>query len=88
MSCAAGHNHHYCRRYVYKNDSRYAIVPNCLLQYEFERRKYAQDLINFDKKFSALFSGKPRTEEFQDGVSHAEFLEYVQHKHQNSYFID
>lgn len=46
-------------------------------QYEFERRKYAQDLIDFDKKFAALFSGKPRTEENQDGVSHAEFLEYV-----------
>ena len=43
-------------------------------QYEFERRKYAQDLINFDKKFSALFSGKPRTEDNQDGVSHEEFL--------------
>ena len=47
------------------------------IQYEFERRKYAQDLIDFDKKFSALFSGKPRTDEFQDGVSHTEFLEYV-----------
>ncbi|KAI0923519.1 hypothetical protein AcV5_009039 [Taiwanofungus camphoratus] len=43
--------------------------------YEFERRKYAQDLIDFDKKFSALFSGKPRTEEYVDGVSHEEFLE-------------
>ena len=49
------------------------------IQYEFERRKYAQDLIDFDKKFSALFSGKPRTDEFQDGVSHAEFLEYVRY---------
>ena len=46
-------------------------------QYEFERRKYAQDLIDFDKKFSKLFSGKPRTEANQDGVSHEEFLEYV-----------
>ena len=46
-------------------------------QYEFERRKYAQDLIDFDKKFSKLFSGKPRTEAHQDGVSHEEFLEYV-----------
>lgn len=47
------------------------------MQYEFERRKYAQDLINFDKKFSALFSGKPRTELNQDGVSHEDFLKYV-----------
>ncbi|KIP05547.1 hypothetical protein PHLGIDRAFT_91984 [Phlebiopsis gigantea 11061_1 CR5-6] len=45
-----------------------------LKTYEFERRKYAQELINFDKKFSALFSGKPRTENNQDGVSHEEFI--------------
>lgn len=49
-------------------------MPHISSQYEFERRKYAQDLINFDKKFSALFSGKPRTEDNQDGVSHEEFL--------------
>ncbi|KAF9648655.1 hypothetical protein BDM02DRAFT_3155659 [Thelephora ganbajun] len=46
--------------------------------YEFERRKYAQDLINFDRQFSALFSGKPRTQENQDGVSHERFLETFQ----------
>ena len=49
----------------------------CAHQYEFERRKYAQELIDFDKKFSALFSGKPRTEEHQDGISHEQFLECV-----------
>ncbi|EIW58510.1 uncharacterized protein TRAVEDRAFT_58730 [Trametes versicolor FP-101664 SS1] len=49
-----------------------------LKTYEFERRKYAQDLIDFDKKFSKLFSGKPRTEDNQDGVSHEEFLEAFQ----------
>ncbi|KAI0628037.1 FAD binding domain-containing protein [Trametes polyzona] len=49
-----------------------------LKTYEFERRKYAQDLIDFDKKFSKLFSGKPRTEENQDGVTHEEFLEAFQ----------
>ncbi|TFY54823.1 hypothetical protein EVJ58_g8633 [Rhodofomes roseus] len=46
--------------------------------YEFERRKYAQDLITFDKKFSALFSGKPRTEDNLDGVTHEQFLEAFQ----------
>ncbi|KDQ61457.1 hypothetical protein JAAARDRAFT_150177 [Jaapia argillacea MUCL 33604] len=46
-----------------------------LKTYEFERRKYAQDLIDFDKRFSALFSGKPRTEHNQDGVSHEDFLQ-------------
>jgi phenol 2-monooxygenase len=50
-------------------------LPENQLQYEFERRKYAQDLINFDRKFAALFSGKPRTQENQDGVSHETFLE-------------
>ncbi|KAF4611200.1 hypothetical protein D9613_007135 [Agrocybe pediades] len=49
-----------------------------LKTYEFERRKYAQDLINFDKQFAKLFSGKPRTEAFQDGVSHEEFLQIFQ----------
>ncbi|KZT07245.1 uncharacterized protein LAESUDRAFT_758651 [Laetiporus sulphureus 93-53] len=49
-----------------------------LKTYEFERRKYAQDLINFDKKFATLFSGKPRTEDNEDGVSHEEFLEAFQ----------
>lgn len=44
-------------------------------QYEFERRKYAQDLINFDKKFAALFSGKPPSKKGDEGVTHEEFLE-------------
>lgn len=47
-------------------------------QYEFERRKYAQDLIDFDVKFSGLFSGKPRTEINLDGVSHQEFIQAFQ----------
>ncbi|KAI0794575.1 FAD binding domain-containing protein [Fomes fomentarius] len=49
-----------------------------LKTYEFERRKYAQDLINFDKKFSKLFSGKPRTEDNQEGVTHEDFIEAYQ----------
>ncbi|KAI5120427.1 hypothetical protein M0805_009889 [Coniferiporia weirii] len=48
--------------------------PSVLKTYEFERRKFAQDLIEFDRKFSALFSGKPRTEDNQGGVTHKEFL--------------
>lgn len=47
-------------------------------QYELERRKYAQDLIAFDKEFATLFSGKPRTEQNQDGIAHDDFLKYVQ----------
>ncbi|EIW75097.1 hypothetical protein CONPUDRAFT_147281 [Coniophora puteana RWD-64-598 SS2] len=49
-----------------------------LKTYELERRKYAQDLIDFDKKFSALFSGKPRTDAVQDGVTHEQFLSAFQ----------
>ncbi|KAJ6466923.1 FAD binding domain-containing protein [Mycena sanguinolenta] len=49
-----------------------------LKTYEFERRKYAQDLINFDVKFSGLFSGKPRTTMNENGVSHEDFLKAFQ----------
>ena len=48
-----------------------------LVQYESERKKYAQDLIDFDKKFAAFFSGKPKTSENEDGVSHEQFLKYA-----------
>ncbi|KAI5991956.1 FAD binding domain-containing protein [Pisolithus albus] len=48
--------------------------PAILRTYESERRKYAQDLIDFDKRFAALFSGKPRTSADQDGISHEEFF--------------
>jgi len=48
---------------------------NLLKTYESERRKYAQDLINFDKKFAALFSGKPASENNTDGVTHEQFME-------------
>lgn len=49
-----------------------------LKTYESERRRYAQDLINFDKKFAKLFSGKPITKEYKNGVSHEEFLRAFQ----------
>jgi len=49
-----------------------------LKTYELERRKYAQDLIDFDVKWADLFSGKPRTEINQGGVSHAETIEAFQ----------
>ncbi|EFI27336.1 FAD binding domain-containing protein [Coprinopsis cinerea okayama7 len=54
------------------------VDPDVLDTYELERRKYAQDLISFDRKFAKLFSGKPRTEQYQDGVSHEEFLQIFQ----------
>ncbi|RDB15363.1 Phenol 2-monooxygenase [Hypsizygus marmoreus] len=45
-----------------------------LRTYELERRTYAQNLINFDKQFARLFSGKPRTYNNRDGVSHEDFI--------------
>ncbi|PIL24615.1 hypothetical protein GSI_12499 [Ganoderma sinense ZZ0214-1] len=45
-----------------------------LKTYESERLKYAQELINFDKKWSKLFRDKPQSEANADGVSHEEFL--------------
>ncbi|KAF8202399.1 FAD binding domain-containing protein [Pholiota molesta] len=57
---------------------RGSAKKSLLQTYEFERKQYAEDLINFDKEFSSLFSGKPRTEENQDGVSHSEFLKIFQ----------
>lgn len=59
----------------------YILIANAdaesIAQYEFERQNYAQDLIDFDKKFASLFSGKPQTENHVDGVSHADFLKYL-----------
>ncbi|QRV88493.1 phenol 2-monooxygenase [Ceratobasidium sp. AG-Ba] len=52
--------------------------PELLKTYELERRKYAQDLINFDGNFSTLFSGKAQTAENADGVSHQQFVEVFQ----------
>jgi hypothetical protein len=43
-------------------------------QYEFERRKYAQDLIAFDKTFSALFSEKLRVDSEGHGPTREEFI--------------
>jgi len=45
-----------------------------LKTYEFERRRYAQDLISFDKTFSALFSEKFRVDSEGHGPTHEEFI--------------
>ncbi|KIJ09344.1 hypothetical protein PAXINDRAFT_172512 [Paxillus involutus ATCC 200175] len=48
--------------------------PSLLKTYELERRQFAQDLIAFDKEYSALFSGNPRTVENQNGLSRENFF--------------
>ncbi|KAK4705032.1 phenol 2-monooxygenase (NADPH), partial [Phenoliferia sp. Uapishka_3] len=48
--------------------------PELLLTYSAERQVVAKTLIDFDTKFSKLFSGKPATsEDTEDGVSLTEF---------------
>ncbi|KAF8555666.1 hypothetical protein OG21DRAFT_1438471 [Imleria badia] len=48
--------------------------PSLLKTYEQERRRFAQDLINFDKEFATMYSGKPRTAENEDGISPEQVL--------------
>ena len=48
--------------------------PSILKTYQSERRQIAQDLINFDHKFSRLFSGRPAKDILDNsGVSMTEF---------------
>ncbi|KAE8381496.1 FAD binding domain-containing protein [Aspergillus bertholletiae] len=50
--------------------------PDALLDtYHIERHANAQQLIDFDRKFSSGFSDKVGTAESTSGVSHAEFVE-------------
>jgi phenol 2-monooxygenase len=50
--------------------------PEILATYEDERRKIAKDLIDFDHKFSRLFSGRPAKDVLDEtGVSMQEFKE-------------
>lgn len=49
-----------------------------LKTYSSERREYGQALIDFDRKFSAMFSAKPKSAENPDGVDPAEFQRYFQ----------
>ncbi|CAI6337156.1 unnamed protein product [Periconia digitata] len=50
--------------------------PSILQTYQTERRKIAQDLIDFDHRFSRLFSGRPAKDVLDEsGVSMKEFKE-------------
>ena len=44
-------------------------------QYEFERRTYAQDLIEFDKRYAHLFSEKPQSADNPNGIPHEVFVQ-------------
>lgn len=57
----------------------YFSPPDFRDQYEFERRKYAQDLIEFDRQYSTLYSGKLLTDTSgkMDRQVHMELIKYV-----------
>ncbi|EJU03728.1 hypothetical protein DACRYDRAFT_105885 [Dacryopinax primogenitus] len=48
-----------------------------LKTYEFERKKFAHDLINFDKKLASMFSEKAISEDNLDGVAPEEFQDLL-----------
>lgn len=50
-------------------------IDKVLDTYELERQTVAQQLIAFDKEFSAMFSGKVGTESDKTGLTHEQFLE-------------
>ncbi|KAI9373249.1 thioredoxin-like protein [Aspergillus egyptiacus] len=57
------------------NTSSDTAGPNPLLDtYHLERHANAEELINFDRKFSTSFSDKVGTAESKSGVSHEEFV--------------
>jgi phenol 2-monooxygenase len=47
--------------------------PDLLKTYEFERRNYAKQLIEFDREFAKLFTDKHAHNEGEAGVTHEEF---------------
>lgn len=49
-----------------------------LKTYSEERKHIAQQLIDFDREWSRMFSAKPKTQENPDGVDPAEFQKYFQ----------
>ncbi|TYL48372.1 FAD-binding monooxygenase [Marinomonas sp. IMCC 4694] len=52
--------------------------PTLLSTYSGERQAVAQQLIDFDRAFSKMFSAKPMSAEHPDGVDPAEFQKYFQ----------
>lgn len=50
--------------------------PDLLHSYSAERQAVAQELIDFDKAFAAMFSAKPKTSHDEEGVDPAAFQRY------------
>ncbi|KAI0333887.1 hypothetical protein GY45DRAFT_1243820 [Cubamyces sp. BRFM 1775] len=73
MNAALGDSHNLAWKMVYVLKGWGAT--SLLRTYESERRKFAQDLIEFDKKWSKLFISKPQSSLAPNGVSHEHFME-------------
>jgi phenol 2-monooxygenase len=52
--------------------------PELLSWYSAERQNVAQQLIDFDREFSKMFSARPKSADHPDGVDPAEFQKYFQ----------
>ncbi|WP_417684030.1 FAD-binding monooxygenase [Roseibium sp.] len=53
-------------------------APGLLQTYSVERQQIAQDLIDFDREWAAMFSAKPKADDNPDGVDPEEFRKYFQ----------
>jgi len=52
--------------------------PELLETYSAERREYGQALIDFDREFSRMFSARPKSADYPEGVDPGEFQRYFQ----------
>ena len=57
------------------SSQRAGASVDLLNSYEFERREIARELIEFDTKFSSMFSGSIGTEDDDKGLTHEQFVE-------------
>ncbi|KAH9893347.1 FAD binding domain-containing protein [Cubamyces lactineus] len=73
MNAALGDSHNLAWKLAYVLKGWGAM--SLLRTYESERRKFAQDLIDFDKKWSKLFISKRQSPADPNGVSHKHFME-------------
>ncbi|KAJ8473756.1 hypothetical protein ONZ51_g7682 [Trametes cubensis] len=75
MNAALGDSHNLGWKLAYVLKGWGAMSLLRTVSYESERRKFAQDLIEFDKKWSKLFISKPQSSTDPTGVSHKHFME-------------
>ncbi|KAI9062565.1 hypothetical protein FKP32DRAFT_1677098 [Trametes sanguinea] len=72
MNAALGDSHNLAWKLTYVLNGWAKM--SLLRTYESERRKFAKDLIEFDKQWSKLFIAKRQSSEHPDGVTHEQFI--------------